>query len=168
MKSAALPSAEKFALISYTELKNKKRNRIIGLSMILFIILVLYFKPFSRTEIIILDHLTKINNGVEHQICLVKNPPYSSETLIEKIDTFNLSQPVKGKYYSRLFIKEHDYIWFPALSLQENIDYQSLEISSTDLNNIDFLADSYFFKSVSGNEYKSTQCRVGELWYYKN
>ena len=113
--------------------------------------------------------MTQIDdNGVISQICLVKNPPYYSTTLEKKIEEFNKLNPVKGKYYRRLFIKEHDKVLFPALFLQENIDYQSSQITSDDLDNIDFLADSDYFKSVDGKEYKSTNCKVGELWYYKN
>lgn len=145
----------------------RNRKKIIVSGIVLFL-LILYFKPFSRTEIIILNHMTEMDDdGVVHQICLVKNPPYFSSTLANKIEEFNKSNPVKGIYYHRLFIKEHDKVWFPGLFLQENVDYESTDLTTDDLDNIDFLADSDLTLTVDGKISKRTNLRTGDLWYYK-
>jgi hypothetical protein len=147
---------------------NKRRNRIFVIAGIMLLSLTFYFKPFSRTEIIILDHLTEMNDdSVENQILLVKNPPYFSSTLEKKIEKFNEANPVKGKYFRRLFIKEHDKVWFPNLGLQENVDYELKKITRYDLDNIDFLATSNFSLTVDSSIYRNTKCKIGKLWYYK-
>ncbi len=107
-------------------------------------------------------------DGVVSQICLVKNPPYFSSTLENKIEEFNKSNPVKGRYYRRLFIKEHDKVWFPGLLLQENVDYESKDVTTDDLDNVDFLADSDLTLTKNGRINKRTHLRIGDLWYYKN
>lgn len=138
------------------------------ISGIILLGLILYFRPFSSTEIIVLDHLTEINDdGVVNQICLVKNPPYFSSSLENKIEEFDNENPVKGKYYRRLFIKEHDKVWFSGLFLQENVDYESMKITRHDLDNIDFLANSNYSEMKSGEIYKNIDLRIGDLWYYK-
>ena len=135
--------------------------------MIVILGLILYFRPFSPTEIIILNHLTEINDdSVVNQICLVKKPPSSSSTLKNKILQFDKENPVKGKYYRRLFIKEHDNVWFPGF-FQENIDYESKKITRSDLDNIDFLADSDYWLTKNGEIYKEIELHTGEIWYYK-
>lgn len=145
----------------------RNRKKIILAGIVLFLA-ILYFKPFSRTEIIILSHMTEMeSDGTVSQICLVKNPPYYSSTLTAEIEAFNKSHPVKGKYYDRLFIKEHDKVWFPGYFLQENVDYESKSIIRNDLDNIDFLADSYFTLTMTGGALKKTNLYTGELWYYK-
>ena len=152
------------------KLKRKTRNKILIIFGIIILGLVLYFKPFSSTEIIILHHMTEVNkeDGVVDQICLVKNPPYFSSTLEVKIDEFDVSNPVKGRYYRRLFIKEHDYIFFPSLFMQENIDYESAISSRENLDNIDFLANSTFQKTENGSVIREIYIRTGEFWYYKD
>lgn len=146
-------------------LRSRKKLLLIGIVLLL---LVVYFKPFSRTEISVLHHLTEIqDDGVTYQICLVKNPPYLSSTLKEKIHAFNATNPVKGKYFHRLFIKEHDKVWFSAFTLQEDIDYESTEIITDDLDNADFLATSYFFLTYRGEKIRSTSVNTGEYYYYK-
>lgn len=145
----------------------RNRKKIIVAGIVLFLA-ILYFKPFSRTEIIILYHMTEMqSDGTVSQICLVKNPPYFSSTLISEIEAFNQSHPVNGKYYRRLFIKEHDKVWFSGYFLQENVDYESKRMTRNDLDNIDFLADSYFTLTVRGGVLKKTRIRTGENWYYK-
>jgi hypothetical protein len=145
----------------------RNRKKIIVAGIVLFLAF-LYFKPFSRTEIIILYHMTEMeSDGTVSQICLVKNPPYYSSTLATEIEAFNKSHPVKGKYYDRLFIKEHDKVWFSGLFLQENVDYESKSVTRNDLDNIDFLADSYFTLTVTGEILKETNVKTGEVWYYK-
>ena len=145
--------------------RNRKKIIVSGIALFL---LILYFKPFSRTEIIILNHMTEMDgDGAVSQICLVKNPPYFSSTLENKIEEFNKSNPVKGISYHRLFIKEHDKVWFPGLFLQENVDYESTDVTKDDLDNIDFLADSYLALTVDGKIVKRTNLRTGDVWYYK-
>jgi len=149
-------------------LNKKNRNRIFVISGIVILGLILYIKPFSRTEIIILNHLTEINDdGVVNQICLVKNPPFFSSTLKNKIENFDKANPVKDKYYRRLFIKDHDKVWFPGLFLQENVDYESKKITRHDLDNVDFLAESYYNLTKSGEINKKIDIKTGDLWYYK-
>lgn len=145
----------------------QNRKKIIVSGIVLFL-LILYFKPFSRTEIIILYHMTEMqSDGTVSQICLVKNPPYFSSSLETEIEEFNKLNPVKGKYYRRLFIKEHDKVWFSGYFLQENVDYESKRMTRNDLDNIDFLADSYFTLTVRGGVLKKTRIRTGENLYYK-
>jgi hypothetical protein len=145
----------------------RNRKKIILAGIVLFLA-ILYFKPFSRTEIIILYHMTEMeSDGTVAQICLVKNPPYYSSTLTAEIEAFNKSHPVKGKYYRRLFIKEHDKVWFSGYFLQENVDYESKNMTRNDLDNIDFLADSYFTLTMTGGTSIETEVYTGELWYYK-
>lgn len=130
--------------------------------------MTLFFKPFSHTEIILLKHLTRINeNGVVDQICLVKNPSFLSSTLERKIQEFDEKNPVKGKYFRRLFIKEHNKVWFPGLFLQENVEYESNKITRHDLDNIDFLADSDYRLTKKGEVLKTINVRTGDVWFYK-
>ena len=123
--------------------------------------------PFSNPEIIVLEHMTELNNGRVEQICLVKSPPSTSKELYQLIDDFNERNPTKNGDFSRLFIKEHDYIFFPALTLRENINYTSENFARNDLDNIDFLAKSYSLISNNGERIESTEVYVGEIWYYK-
>lgn len=149
-------------------MNKKKRNRIFVISGTVILGFILYFRPFSRTEIVILKHLTDINDdGVVSQICLVKNPPYFSSTLEHRIEEFDKENPVKGNHYRRLFIKKHDKVLFPGLFLQENLDYESKKITRNDLDNIDFLANSNYIVTKNGKAYKSIDLKTGDLWYYK-
>ena len=107
------------------------------------------------------------DDSVINEICLVKNPPYFSSTLENKIEEFNRESYVKGNYFRRLFIKEHDKAWFPGLFLQENVDYESKKITRHDLDNVDFLANSNYSLTKNGKIYKSTYLITGNLWYYK-
>lgn len=123
--------------------------------------------PFATTEIIVLNRLTERNDGVINQICLVKNPPKSSDALVVLIDEFNLKTSGRKNNFHRLFLKEHDKIWFPALTLSENVDYTSQNTTRHDLDNIDFLATSYNGFNFAGNRIKETKCYTGKRWYYK-
>lgn len=148
-------------------MNKKNRNRIFVISGFVILGLILYFKPFSRTEIIILHHLTEINDdGVVNQICLVKNPPYFSSTLKSEIEEFDKANPTKDKFFRRLFIKEHDNVWFPMF-LQENVDYESKKVTRHDLDNIDFLASSNAELTKNGEVRNRIYLRTGEFWYYK-
>lgn len=146
----------------------RSRNTIIVISVVAIFGAILIFDPFSSTEIIILDHLTEIgDDGVVNQICLVKNPPKSSTSLKIKIEQFDKKNPVKGKFYRRLFVKEHDNSWFAGWFLDDNFDYESKTASRDDINNIDFLGSSDYWPTRSGNNYKQTNIYTGEYWYYK-
>lgn len=123
--------------------------------------------PFSKPEIIVMEHLTELNDGRVNQICLVKNPPSTSKDLYRLIEEFNESNPTKNGDFRRLFIKEHDYIFFPALTLREKIEYTSKNLTRRDLDNIDFLASSYSFNSYNGERIEKTEVYVGEIYYYK-
>lgn len=73
------------------------------ISGIMILGLILYFRPFSSTEIIILDHLTEINDdGVVNQICLVKSPPYFSSSLEHKIEEFDKKKSSKRQILSKI------------------------------------------------------------------
>lgn len=107
------------------------------------------------------------SDGVVNQICLVKNPPSLSSTLESEIAEFDNANPLKGKYFRRLFIKEHDNAWFPGLFLQENVDYESKNTTRNELDNIDFLAESDYELTKDGEVLKKTDLWTGDLWYYK-
>ena len=136
--------------------------------MLLIIFSIIYFNPFSNTEIIIIEHLTETNNNSLNQICLVKNPPSKPEVIRELITEFNKNTPFPSGNFKRLFIKEHDYIFFPALTLGENIDYTSKDKTRNDLDNIDFLASSSSYVNNYGKRITSLNINIGELWFYKN
>lgn len=129
--------------------------------------LLYYFKPFSKTDIIVLDHMTEFSDGSINQICLVKNPPSQSKILYGMINDFNKENPTENGLFNRLFIKEHDYIFLPALTLSENIEYNSKTTNRDDLDNIDFLGNSYCKASVNGELIKRTEIYVGDSYYYK-
>ncbi len=100
------------------------------------------------------------------QVCLVSNPPSSSSELIEKIKEFNAKHKVKGKYFERLFIKEHENDFINYMN-QENINYESNNTKLYDIDNIDFLATSSFYVSKNGKIINETKCYIGEIWYLK-
>lgn len=151
-------------------IKRSSRKKIVVISGSIVFSLFLYFYFFSPTEINILHHMTEVNkeDGVVDQICLVKNPPYFSSTLETEIEEFDKIHPVKGKYFRRLFVKEHDYIFFASLFLQENVDYELKNKTRADLDNIDFLANSTYQKIANGKILREIYIRTGELWYYKD
>lgn len=98
---------------------------------------------------------------------MVKNPPASSKKLKELIVEFNKINPTADGNFRRLFIKEHDYIFLPGLTLSENVDYSLKTTMRDDLDNIDFLGDSYSSVTMDGEPYKRTEVYVGEIYYYK-
>ena len=111
--------------------------------------------------------MTEFSDGSINQICLVKNPPSQSKILYSMINDFNKENPTENGLFNRLFIKEHDYIFLSALTLSENIDYNSKTTNRDDLDNIDFLGDSYCKVSVYGEPIKRTEVYVGDIYYYK-
>lgn len=129
--------------------------------------MIYYLKPFSCPEIVLLDHMTEYKDGNLDQICLVKNPPVSSGRLLKLIEEYNISNPTPNGIYKRLFIKKHDYIFLPALTLSENIDYFSKNTSRDDLGNIDFLGESSCKVDVNGEPIKKSNVYVGAFCYYK-
>lgn len=149
-------------------LKKMKNKYIIILTFLIAgLFLFFYFKPFSSSEIIVLDHLTEYENGSIDQICLVKHPPASSTKLKELIEEFNKNNLAEDRKFRRLFIKEHDNIFLPGLFLSENIDYYLKTIKRDDLDNIDFLGRSYSSETIDGKPHKSTVVYVGKIYYYK-
>ena len=98
---------------------------------------------------------------------MVKNPPASSGKLQKLIQEFNNNNPIANKNFNRLFIKGHDNIIFPALTLSKNYDYYSRNTSREDLDNIDFLGDSYSRVNKNGDTIKETEVYVGQIYYYK-
>ncbi len=135
--------------------------------MTIGLLLLFYLKPFSSSEIIVLDHLTEYKNGGMDQICLVKYPPASSTKLKDLIEEFNKNNLTEDGKFRRLFIKEHDYIFLPALFLNENIDYNQKTTIRDDLDNIDFLGYSYCFETKDGKQFKKTEVYVSQISYYK-
>lgn len=148
--------------------KHKRKILISVLMAILFLIWV--YKPFSQTEFVLLNHLTKYdsNSNTYDKVYLVENPPKNSKELKYLIEEFEKRTTKKNENYSHLYVKNHDYIFFPALFLSENIDYNSKKITRYDLDNIDFLVSTYSQVNVSGKRIKDIYLRVGKNWFYKD
>jgi len=127
---------------------------------------VVYFMPFASSEIIVLEHLTEKTKNEINQICLVKNPPRSSENLSNLINDFNKENPTSNGLYNRLFIKEHDFDP-PFLPFAWNIDYSAETTTRNDLDNIDFLGDSHILIAYYGDTIKRTKVYIGEIYYYQ-
>jgi len=128
--------------------------------------MIVYFKPFSNSEIILLEHMTEKHNGELNQICLIINPPKSSDRLKEMIIKFNQGNLTDNNLHKRLFIKEHDYE-LPIFPFPHNPDYKLETTTRDDLDNIDFLGVSYVSVSNYGDTIRRTQVYVGEIYYYK-
>lgn len=146
----------------------KMRKRIIIILTLLIVgtLTTIYYKPFSNSEIIILEHMTENQDGKLDQICLVLNPPRSSEKLKKLIIDFNLSNKTANGLHNRLFIKEHDYE-LPIFPFPHNPDYKSEMTTRDELDNIDFLGDSYVSVDFDGDTIRRTKVYVGEIYYYK-
>ncbi len=110
--------------------------------------------------------MTEMHNGKINQICLVLNPPKNSEKLKKLITDFNRDHNSDNKLFKRLFIKEHDYE-IPFLPFPHNIDYKSKTTTRDDIDNIDFLGDSYISVTINGDTIKQTKVYVGDIYYYK-
>lgn len=131
----------------------------------IFTSLIVYFKPFSKTEIILLAHMSKFQNDRVNEIYLVENPPWKSETLYELIEKFNNDNPTSNGLFERLFIKEYDYE--PSfLPLVGNIDYKSKTSTKDDLHMRDFLGSSDCSIHFNGDTICETKMYKGDLWYY--
>mgnify|MGYP000548342778 CR=1 FL=1 len=129
------------------------------------VLIIVYFKPFSNSEIILLEHMTERHNGELNQICLVLNPPKSSDRLKEMIIKFNQGNLTDNNLHKILFIKEHDYE-LPIFPFPRNPDYKLETTTRDDLDNIDFLGDSYVSESNYGDTIRRTEVYVGEIYYY--
>lgn len=145
----------------------RKKLLIISSIVLIGVSTLIYFNPFSKSEIIILNHLSENTNKYVDQICLVDNPPSTSKALYEMIKEFDLNHKSSDKNYKRLYIKQHDYIFLPAFTLRDNIDYTSPHITRNDLDNIDFLGSSFSYLSKDGRKLKDIKVNTGEIWYYK-
>ena len=145
----------------------KKTVIIISILLTFGALATLYFKPFAKTEIIILEHLTEHDKDDKlDQICLVKNPPNRSQTLRELIDEFNHKNSVKEEY-KRLFVKPHDYDY--GIIFPYNVDYEAKTTTrnDNDLDNINFLGYTSVFEDYKGDTIKITEVHVSEISYYK-
>jgi len=134
--------------------------------LVIGVLITVYNKPFSSSEIIILEHLTEKHDGKLNQICLVLNPPVNSGKLENLIIEFNRNNSTENGLHDRLFIKEHDYE-IPIFPFSHNPNYKSETATRDDLDNIDFLGDSYISVSVNGDTIRRTKVYVGEIYYYK-
>ncbi len=138
---------------------------IIWIVVLLGLLIVLYFKPFTRSRIEILDHMAKTYDAEIHQICLVKKPPAKSDDLYELIIEFNKSEPPETAEFRRLFIKRH--AWKPIDIWGDNVDYESETATREDLDNVDFLGRSSGWTDPEGKSVRHTEVFVGEYSYYK-
>jgi len=142
----------------------KKKATIIVMLMALGICSVLFFKPFAKTEIFVLDQMTEYRDDIPNQICLVINPPGNSKKLHKLIEDFNNQNQAENGLFERLFIKEHDYE-LPILPWADNVDYRLETTSRNDLQNVDFLGESSA-RIYRGDTIRNTQVYVGKIWYY--
>ena len=110
--------------------------------------------------------MTEHRDGNLNQICLVQNPPASSDKLYSLINEFNRANPTESSFHKRLFIKEHDYE-LPIFPFPHNPEYKSTTTTRNDLDNIDFLGNSYIFLGSESDTIRKTKVYIGELYYYK-
>ncbi|MFT5157489.1 MAG: hypothetical protein ACI83I_002050 [Bacteroidia bacterium] len=141
------------------------RTTFISTVLIVGVFTTLYFKPFSKSEIVILDHMTENSVGKLNQVCLVQNPPRNSESLYKMIVEFNRANATNNGLYKRLFIKEHDYE-LPIFPFPHNIDYKSKTATRNDLDNVDFLGDTYVSLDFNGDTMRRTNVYTGKMYYY--
>jgi len=147
----------------------KHKQKIIGLLFLLSTLYVIKYCFFTETEFVILNQMTKIDtleNSID-EIILVKNPPKTSHELEKLILLYNSKREIRYKNIDQLFIKEHDYILFPALFLNENYNYENFETKSDKLDNIDFLAKRHRGVNIDDEVFDRIYCHVSKYNYYK-
>ena len=113
--------------------------------------------------------MTKIDpveNRID-EIILVKNHPKSSNELKQMILNFNSKRQTKYQKIKQIFIKEHDCVFFPVLTLSENYKYDDINTKSAKLDNIDFLAERLKYVNWNEREIDTVSCFVGKYNYYK-
>lgn len=147
----------------------KHKQKIIGLLFLLSTLYVVKYCFFTETEFVILNQMTKIDtleNSINEKI-LVKNPPKTSRELEKLILLYNSKREIRYKNIDQLFIKERDYILFPALFLSENYNYEDFETKSDKLDNADFLGTRSRSINVDKEIFDTTYCYTGKYDYYK-
>ncbi|WP_143065640.1 hypothetical protein [Flavobacterium urocaniciphilum] len=103
-----------------------------------------------------------------NEVVLVKNPPKTAKELEKLIVLYNSERIFKYPNIKQLFIKERNYILFPALGLQENYKYEDFETKTDKLDNADFLGvRNRSFSIERSKVFDTTECFVGEYDYYK-
>jgi hypothetical protein len=147
----------------------KHKNKLTGLILIVFLLITVKYSFYNKTEFIVLNHLTRIDtveNRID-EIILVKNHPKSSNELKQLILDFNSKRPIEFDEIKQIFIKEHDYVLFPALTLSENFSYEDINTKSDKLDNIDFLAERLKYINWNKRVIDTIRCFVGKNNYYK-
>lgn len=147
----------------------KYKQKIIGLLFILSSLFVIKYYFFSETQFVVLDQMTRIDtleNRINEKI-LVKSPPKTSLELKKLIVLYNSKREIKYKNIDQLFIKERDYILFPALFLSENYNYEDFETKSDKLDNADFLGTRSRSINIDKEIFDTTYCYTGKYDYYK-
>ncbi|MDI9309281.1 MAG: hypothetical protein QM535_03605 [Limnohabitans sp.] len=154
---------------------NSKHLKVL-LLLILSIVAAITIKHFyySKTEFIVLSHLSRINNednSIEEFI-LVKNPPQKSADLKKMIIEFNSKRHLKYKKAGQLFLKEHKQIYLPriisAFWLYDNYSYLDEKTNRDMLDNADFLAKQNHFL-LNNNEKGANEIYlyIGKYCYYE-
>lgn len=147
----------------------KHKKKLIGLILFVIFVISIKYSFFNKTEFIVLNHMTRIDtikNRIE-EIILVKNHPKSSNELKQMILDFNSKRLVNYVEIKQIFVKEHDYAFFPALTLNENYNYDDINTKSDKLDNIDFLAERLKYVNWNKRIIDTLRCFVGKDDYYK-
>ena len=147
----------------------KHKKKLIGLILFVIFVISIKYSFFNKTEFIVLNHMTRIDtikNRIE-EIILVKNHPKSSNELKQMILDFNSKRLVNYVEIKQIFVKEHDYAFFPALTLNENYNYDDRNTKSDKLDNIDFLAERLKYVNWNKRIIDTLRCFVGKDDYYK-
>jgi len=113
-----------------------------------------------------MTRIDTVENRID-EIILVKNHPKSSIELKQMILDFNSKRQLKFEKIKQTFIKEHDYVFFPVLTLSENYSYEDINTKSDKLDNIDFLAERSKYVNWNKRVIDTVRCFVGKYDYYK-
>lgn len=148
----------------------KHKQKLVGFIIILVSLYLIKSYFFSKTEFVVLKQMTRIDtleNRID-EVVLVKNPPKTAKELEKLIVLYNSERIFEYPNIKQLFIKERNYILFPAIGLQENYKYEDSETKSDKLDNADFLGERRRSFSVNRNKvFDTTECFVSQYNYYK-
>lgn len=148
----------------------KNKQKLVGLLFILASFYFIKYCFFNRTQFVVLKHMTRIDtieNRID-EVILVKNPPKTAKELEKLIVLYNSKRKIDYQNIKQLFIKERDFILFPAFNLNENYKYEDFETKSDKLDNADFLGERRRSFSVNRNKvFDTTECFVSQYNYYK-
>lgn len=108
-----------------------------------------------------MKRIDNVENRID-EIILVKNHPKSSNELKQMILDFNSKRHLKYGKIKQIFIKEHDYVFFPVLTLSENYSYDDISTKYDKLDNIDFLAQRSKYVNWNKREIDTLSCFVGK------